>query len=85
LVVVALETMEKGEKNMVRSMGSGGGKVNGCKLRCRDGTNGRMWGRTGEKDRKRREKVVRIIETVYDIILEGGDGCRVHDIVAVEG
>ncbi len=63
---------------MVGCMGVDGGMVNGCKLRRREGTDGcmRVW--TGEKDGKRGEKIWGIIETVYDIVFGGGEGCRAH-------
>jgi hypothetical protein len=37
-----------------------------------------MWGRTGEEDGERGEKLRRIIEAVYDIVVGGGEVWRDH-------
>jgi len=78
LLVIAFKAMKKGEKDVVGYMGVDGYMMKGCKLRCRESTDRcmRVW--TGEKDGKRGEKIRRIIETLYDIVFGGGDGCRAH-------
>jgi hypothetical protein len=78
LLIVAFETVEEGEKDVVGRMGSGGGVMNGRKLRGSEGADGRMRGGTREEDRERGEKIGRIIEAVYDIVVCGGDGWRAH-------
>jgi hypothetical protein len=78
LLVIAFKAMEKGEKDVVRCMGVDGGMMNGCKLGRRETTDGCMRVGTREKDGERGEKVWGIVETVYDIVLGGGDGCRAH-------
>jgi hypothetical protein len=78
LLVVAFEAVEKGEEDVVGCMGVDGGMVDCCKLGRRESTDGcmRVW--AGEKDGERGEEVWGIIETVYDIVLGGRDGCRAH-------
>jgi hypothetical protein len=78
LLVIAFEAVEEGEKDVVGCMGVGGGMMNGCKLGRRECADGcmRVW--TREEDGKRGEEIWGIIETVYDIVLGGGDGCRAH-------
>jgi hypothetical protein len=78
LLVVAFETVEEGEKDVVGRMGSGGGVMNGRKLRGSEGADGCMRGGTREEDGERGEKIGRIIEAVYDIVVCGGDGWRAH-------
>jgi hypothetical protein len=78
LLIVAFEAMEKGEEDMVRRMGIGGGMMDRYELGRRESADGSMWGRTGEEDRERGEKIWGIIEAVYDIVLGGGDGRRAH-------
>jgi hypothetical protein len=69
LLVVAFETVEKWEEDVVGGMGSYGGLVDGRKLGGRQRADGRMWDRTREKDGEGGEKIWRIVEAVYDIVI----------------
>ena len=52
--------------------------VDGCKLGCRESTDGCMRVRAREKDGERGEKVWGVVQTVNDIVLGGGKGGRAH-------
>lgn len=78
LFIVAFEAVEEREKDVVGRMGSGCGMMDGRKLGGGQSADGCMWGRTREEDGERGEKVWRIIEAVYDIVVVGGEGWRVH-------
>jgi hypothetical protein len=40
-----------------------------------------MWGRTREEDGEGREKIWRVVEAVYDVVLGGRGGGRGHIVM----
>ena len=78
LLVIAFKAVEKREKDVVGCMRVYGGMVNGCKLGCRESTDGcmRVW--TREEDGERGQEVWGVVEAVNDIVLSGREGGRAH-------